>query len=227
MSKNLNIIAQNNGKNIFLFCILQRELHVYSSFEENSRHRYLFVKRRLQRHLLSKWKTSFPPNALFLRALAMKEKFCTYLGIFFILNIFLNFQLGQNLQIKPVCYRKQNNPWSRWCYDRSTICGSLHWNLWIYWCLSHFDHLWNYPLFGAGRGRGQYFHFSTNLSTWYPKTFRFVNFLIPTLISSQTNKLIPICYWTTFYFEAYEFFKMVFFHRTLFFSKSTGLWFFF
>ena len=47
MSKNLNIIAQNNGKNIFLFCILQRELHVYSSFEENSRNRYLFCQKAI------------------------------------------------------------------------------------------------------------------------------------------------------------------------------------
>ena len=37
-------------------------------------------------------------------------------------------------------------------------------------------------------------------------TFRFVNFLILTLTSSQTNKFIPICNRTTFYFEAYDFF---------------------
>ena len=32
--KKLDIIAQNNRKSIFLLCILQRELHVYTSFEE-------------------------------------------------------------------------------------------------------------------------------------------------------------------------------------------------
>ena len=34
-------------KKHFLFRILQRELHVYSSFEENSRNRYLFCQKAI------------------------------------------------------------------------------------------------------------------------------------------------------------------------------------
>ena len=55
-------------------------------------------------------------------------------------------------------------------------------------------------------------------------TFRFVNFLNRTLTWSQTNNLIPICNWTTFYFDAYEMFFKMFFPPNALFSKSTGLW---
>ena len=54
-------------------------------------------------------------------------------------------------------------------------------------------------------------------------TFRFVNVLIRTLTSSQTNKFITICNRTTFDFDAYDFFSKCFFSIERPFLKSTGL----
>ena len=61
MSKNLNIIAQNIGKNIFCFVYYKESCMSIVHLKRTAEIVTFFVKRRLQRHLLSKWYTNRQP----------------------------------------------------------------------------------------------------------------------------------------------------------------------